>query len=115
MTTRMPSVGAILTILVFTLSVFAATLFVWKSFGGSTPLQAKGYRVHVQFGSGGTQLFSNADVRIAGVRVGKVRTVRPDGRRTDAELELEPRFAPLATDAHAILRTKTLLGRRSWR
>lgn len=110
MTTRMPSFGALAAIVIFALSVFGFTLFVWKAFGGTSPLAPEGYRVHVRFGAGGTQLFSNADVRIAGVRVGKVREVRPDGLRTDAELELEPRFAPLRQDARAILRTKTLLG-----
>lgn len=110
MTTRSPSQSAIAVALVFALSVFGFTLYVWRSFGGTTPLGPQGYRVHVLFGPGGTQLVSNAEVRIAGIRVGRVRRLRPAGLRTDAEIELEARYAPLAADARAVLRPKTLLG-----
>lgn len=110
MSTQAPTRGAIAAALIFALSVFGFTLYVWRSFGGTTPLKPQGYRVHVLFGPGGTQLVTNADVRIAGVRVGKVRGLEPAGLRTDAEIELESRYAPLSSDARAILRPKTLLG-----
>ena len=47
-----------------------------------------------------------------GRSVGKVvtRSSRPRDNRTLATIELEPQFAPLHADAHAILRQKTLLG-----
>ena len=53
-----------------------------------------------------------ADVRVAGVSVGKVRkmTLDPSANRTLATLEIERKFAPLRADAQAILRQKTLLG-----
>lgn len=110
MTTKMPGAGPILAALVFALSVFAFSLFVWRSFGGDTPLEPQGYRVHVLFGPSGAQLVENADVRISGVSVGKVKRVEARGLRTDAELELKSRYAPLPADARAIIRTKTLLG-----
>jgi phospholipid/cholesterol/gamma-HCH transport system substrate-binding protein len=51
-------------------------------------------------------------VRIAGVSVGKVRELTVDGsnNRTLATIELEREFAPLRSDARAMLRQKTLLG-----
>ena len=53
-----------------------------------------------------------ADVRTAGVTVGKVRAkdLDPHGNRTLATLEIDRRFAPIHRTARAILRQKTLLG-----
>jgi phospholipid/cholesterol/gamma-HCH transport system substrate-binding protein len=109
MGTRPPTLAAVLAAVLFALSCFGATLFVWRSFGGSTPLAPQGYRIHASFDQAAT-LTPNADVRIAGISVGKVIRVRPRGLRTDALIELERRFAPLPADARAILRSKTLLG-----
>ena len=106
---RPPSRAAIVTALLFALSCFGATLFVWKSFGGPVPLAAKGYRFHVLFAQA-TNLQQNADVRISGVPVGKVVQVTPRGEITDAQIQLKSKFAPIPSDAHAILRFKTLLG-----
>jgi len=106
---RPPTRAAIVTAVLFALSCFGATLFVWKSFGGPVPLAAKGYRFHVLFAQA-TNLQQNADVRIAGVPVGKVVQVTPRGEITDAQIQLKSRFAPISSDAHAILRFKTLLG-----
>ena len=56
---------------------------------------------------------TEADVRISGVPVGKVKTIEPDnadgplGRRRSSST---PSYAPLPSDARAILRQKTLLG-----
>lgn len=107
---RAPSVRSIAVAAIFALAVFCFTLFVWSSFGGTTPLEPKGYRFHASFGPGGAQLAANADVRIAGVPVGKVATVKPEGLRTDAEIELQSRYAPIPKDTVAIVRQKTLLG-----
>ena len=106
-----PSLPRILVMVVFALSCFALLLFLWLSFGGPVPLKPKGYRVEVDFPEA-TTLATEADVRVAGVPVGKVRKVEVgDGtNRTVATLELERRFAPLRTDARAVLRQKTLLG-----
>ncbi|MDX6698424.1 MAG: phospholipid/cholesterol/gamma-HCH transport system substrate-binding protein [Solirubrobacteraceae bacterium] len=109
METRAPTVGAIMAAVLFALSCFGATLFVWRSFGGPTPLAPQGYRFHVSFDQAAT-LTPNADVRISGIPVGKVVRVRPQGLRTDAVIELQRRYAPLPRDARAILRSKTLLG-----
>ena len=106
-----PSFGRIAAMVVFALSCFGLLLFLWLAFGGPVPLKPKGYRVNVSFAEA-TQLATEADVRISGVPVGKVKAIEPDKRtgRTVATVELEPRYAPLPSDSRAILRQKTLLG-----
>jgi phospholipid/cholesterol/gamma-HCH transport system substrate-binding protein len=106
-----PSPARILTMVVFALSCFGLLLFLWLSFGGAVPLKPKGYRFQVAFPEAPT-LAEQADVRVAGVSVGRVVAKRlEDGRnRTLATIELDPGFAPLSSDARAILRQKTLLG-----
>jgi phospholipid/cholesterol/gamma-HCH transport system substrate-binding protein len=106
-----PSLSRIVVMVVFALSCFGLLLFLWLSFGGPIPLKPKGYRVQIGFPEA-TTLASEADVRVAGVPVGKVRKIEPQdgGNLTLATVELERRFAPLRTDARAVLRQKTLLG-----
>jgi phospholipid/cholesterol/gamma-HCH transport system substrate-binding protein len=107
-----PSFLRILTMVLFALSCFGLMLFLWLSFGGAIPLKPKGYRFEVAFPEA-TQLAAEADVRVAGVAVGKVRSKRVDPKepnRTIATIELERRYAPVASDARATLRFKTLLG-----
>jgi hypothetical protein len=106
-----PSVGRILVMVGFALSCFGLLLYLWLAFGGPTPLKPKGYRFQTSFGEA-TQLAKEADVRISGVSVGKVKTIAPDKRtgRSEAVIELQPRYSPLPKDAKAILRQKTLLG-----
>ncbi|HEY3190723.1 MAG TPA: MlaD family protein [Solirubrobacteraceae bacterium] len=111
MVKQAPTFPRLLTMVLFALSCFGLLLFLWLSFGGSVPLKPKGYRVQVSFPEA-TQLGDYADVRTAGVSVGKVRLKKldPAGNRTLATLQLDRRFAPLRADARAILRQKTLLG-----
>jgi virulence factor Mce-like protein len=106
-----PTVGRLLVMAGFALSCFGLLLFLWLAFGGPTPLKPNGYRFHTSFGEA-TQLAKEADVRISGVSVGKVKSIEPDKQtgRSDAVIELEPKYAPLPKDARAILRQKTLLG-----
>ena len=106
-----PSLGRILTMVAFALSCFGILLFLWLSFGGSVPLRPEGYRVNVAFPEA-TQLAKEAEVRISGVRVGKVRKVTPNENTgyTDTVVEIDSRFAPIPKDTRAILRQKTLLG-----
>jgi phospholipid/cholesterol/gamma-HCH transport system substrate-binding protein len=105
------SVGRIAIMVAFALSCFGLLLFLWLAFGGPIPLKPKGYRVQASFAEA-TQLATEADVRISGVPVGKVKTIEPDKRsgRSDVVMEIESRYAPLRSDVKAILRQKTLLG-----
>jgi phospholipid/cholesterol/gamma-HCH transport system substrate-binding protein len=108
---QVPSLGKILVMVGFALSCFGLLLFLWLAFGGPTPLKPKGYRFKVAFGEA-TQLAKEADVRISGVPVGKVKDIQTNQRtgRSDATIELESAYAPIPQDAKAILRQKTLLG-----
>ena len=111
MNKQAPSIGRILGMVVFAMSCFGLLLFFWLAFGGSVPLKPEGYRVKVNFPEA-TTLAQEADVRMAGVNIGRVKTKELDagGVRTTVELEIEERFAPLPEDTQAILRQKTLLG-----
>jgi phospholipid/cholesterol/gamma-HCH transport system substrate-binding protein len=106
-----PTMGRIGAMILFTLSVFGLLLFLWVSFGGTLPLKPQGYRFKAAFPEA-TLLAQEADVRMAGVNVGKVKSTElgPGGRTTLAEIELDERFAPIRRDTRAILRTKSLLG-----
>jgi phospholipid/cholesterol/gamma-HCH transport system substrate-binding protein len=106
-----PSPARIAAMVGFTLSVFGLLLFLWVAFGGVLPLAPEKYRFEAAFAE--AQLLSEeADVRIAGVNVGKVKSTElsEDGRRTVAEIEIDSRFAPIPRDTRAILRQKSLLG-----
>src|SRR3954453_2199801 len=106
-----PGLGKILAMVLFALSCFGLLLFLWLAFGGAVPLKPKGYRFHTSFAEAG-QLSLEADVRSSGVPVGKVKKITPDKQtgRADVEIQLQSRYAPLPSDAKAILRQKTLLG-----
>ena len=106
-----PSLFKLAAMVVFTMSCFGLLLFLWLAFGGSIPLKPEGYRVKVSFPEAAT-LAEEADVRLAGVNVGKVKSKELEKRaaRTLVELELDEKYAPIARDARAVLRQKTLLG-----
>jgi phospholipid/cholesterol/gamma-HCH transport system substrate-binding protein len=106
-----PSIGRIIAMAAFTLSVFAILIFLWLAFGGTVPLKPEGYRFTVHMPEAAT-LAEEADVRIAGVNVGKVKSKELDkgGARTVVEVQLDNQYAPIPNDTHAILRQKTLLG-----
>jgi phospholipid/cholesterol/gamma-HCH transport system substrate-binding protein len=115
-----PSAGRILVAVGFTLSCFALLLFLWVTFGGPVPFKPESYRFTADFPEAIT-LQKEADVRIGGVSVGKVKSLSlaPDSEchsdpttcnTTRATIEISPQYAPISSDAKAILRQKTLLG-----
>src|SRR4051794_32310300 len=106
-----PSLARIISMVVFSLSCFGILLFLWLTFGGATPLKAKSYEIHVHFPEA-TTLAQEADVRMAGVTIGRVKQKSLDkgAARTNVTLAIDPKFAPIPSNAHAILRQKTLLG-----
>jgi phospholipid/cholesterol/gamma-HCH transport system substrate-binding protein len=115
-----PSIGRILVAAGFTLSCFALLLFLWVTFGGPIPFKPESYRFTADFPEAIT-LQKEADVRIGGVSVGKVKDVSlaPDSEcqkdaatcnTTRATIEIKPQYAPISEDSKAILRQKTLLG-----
>jgi virulence factor Mce-like protein len=109
METSAPSLGKILSMVLFALSCIGLLLFLWIEFGGTIPFKAQGYRFKVAFPYA-QELASPAQVRIAGVNVGKVVSTQLQGNRTLATIEMSNQYAPIRRDTHAILRTKTILG-----
>ncbi len=111
METGSPSITKIATMVLFALSCVGLLLFLWLSFGGTIPFAPQGYRFSVAFPDA-SQLADQADVRIAGVSVGKVvsKSLDPQGNRTIATIQMSSKFAPIHKDARAILREKTILG-----
>jgi phospholipid/cholesterol/gamma-HCH transport system substrate-binding protein len=111
MNKQAPSIGQLAAMVGFTLSVFALLLYIWVTFGGVLPLAPKKYRFQADFPEA-QLLAKEADVRLAGVNVGKVKSTElsDDHTRTKTVMELDPRFAPIARDSKVILRQKSLLG-----
>ena len=97
--------------ILFTFSCVGILLFLWLSFGGAIPLKPQSYRFSAKIAEAPT-LAEEADVRMAGVNIGKVKTKELDkgAARTIVEMEVNPDFAPIAKDSKVILRQKTLLG-----
>src|SRR5882757_7960251 len=115
-----PSIGRILVAIGFTLSCFGLLLFLWVTFGGPVPFKPESYRFTADFPEAIT-LSKEADVRIGGVSVGKVKEIglAPESEchadpavcnTTQATIEIQPQYAPISSDTRAILRSKTLLG-----
>jgi phospholipid/cholesterol/gamma-HCH transport system substrate-binding protein len=111
MNTMAPPLHRILTMVVFALSCIGLLLFLWLSFGGTLPFEPQGYRFTVEFNQA-VQLGTEADVRIAGVDIGKVVSVGLDRHTglTKAVIQIDSRFAPRPANTRAILRQKSLLG-----
>jgi phospholipid/cholesterol/gamma-HCH transport system substrate-binding protein len=94
----------------FVMACVGVLLYLWLSFGGVVPLRSEGYRFQVRFPEA-TQLAEQSDVRISGVPVGKVIKLETGpANTTEATLEMRSRYAPVASNAHAMLRQKSLLG-----
>ena len=102
-----PTLGRILVMAIFTLSCFGLLLYLWSAFGGPVPLKPHGYRFNVSFAEA-TQLAQEADVRISGVNVGKVKKIDLGGRAAPTPTSSSTTSSPPRT--RAILRQKTLLG-----
>src|SRR2546425_8379296 len=104
-----PTRARLALMVIFALSCFAILTYLWKSFGGPTPLAPKAYVLHADFPEA-TQLATTAQVRISGVPVGRVTATSLSGNRTRTTMEIARRYSPLPRDTVAILRQKTLLG-----
>jgi virulence factor Mce-like protein len=93
----------------FVLSVVALLMMLWLQFGGSIPLKAEKYRFSAEFDEAAL-LVEQADVRMAGLDVGKVVDKQLEDGRTLATIELDEPYAPIPRNTRVLLRTKALLG-----
>src|SRR5437660_4192469 len=109
MQTGSPKVSRIVTMVLFALSCVGLLLFLWLSFGGTMPFNAQGYRFKVSF-QNAFDLADQADVRIAGVSVGKVvnKSLATTRSGTLVTIQMNNKYAPIHRNATAILREKTL-------
>ena len=96
---------------VFALSCFGLLIFLWLSFGGPIPLKPESYRLSVNVPEAAT-LANEADVRMSGITIGKVKTkeLNKRGVSTKVTMDIDADYAPIPRDARFILRQKTLLG-----
>ena len=106
-----PSTARIAAMVGFALSCIALLMWLWLQFGGPTPLNPQGYRFKASFDEAAL-LVEQADVRMAGLDVGKVvkKELDEENGRTIATIELEEPYAPIAADTRVMLRLKALLG-----
>lgn len=109
METHVPSVARMLPMIALIIGSILIGILTWRTFGGSVPLEAGGYRAVVELPQA-SNLHPQADVQIAGVDVGRVRDVSRTGRSARVTVEIDERYAPLRVGTRARLRTKTLLG-----
>jgi len=107
--TKTPSWRLLVLPIVFVLTTALLAIGLWRAFGGTVPFSPHGYRVHVTVPAADS-LFANTDVRMAGVKIGRIHEVRRDGRRVDLTLDLDQDFVPLREGVRATVRNKSLLG-----
>jgi phospholipid/cholesterol/gamma-HCH transport system substrate-binding protein len=88
-----------------------ATVFVlfWRFAGGDVNPLDHPYKVQAVVPSA-VALAGNADVRQAGVRIGKVTGIADRGTTAVLELQLDGAHAPAYRNARVLVRTKTLSG-----
>lgn len=101
--------GKIIGVLAFVAVFLVLFIGLYKGAGGtlgrlSTPYQAKVILPD------GFQLVNNADVRAAGVQIGRVADITNRGSQAVVTIEIDKEHAPLYRDATTLLRTKTLVG-----
>lgn len=109
MNKRPPSIPEIAVMVIFALSCFGLLTYIWKTFGGPSPLAPQGYRISADFDEA-TTLSDTADVRISGISVGRVKKTELARDRTRVVMEIKAKYAPIPRDTRAIIRQKTLLG-----
>jgi phospholipid/cholesterol/gamma-HCH transport system substrate-binding protein len=106
---KAPTLFQLAAMTAFVLSVVALLMMLWLQFGGNIPLRAEKYRFQASFDEAAL-LVEQADVRMAGIDVGKVVDKKLVDGRSLATIELEEPYAPIPRDTRVLLRTKALLG-----
>lgn len=93
----------------FLLACAGVFAYLYSIAGGTLPLKGDAYQVRVLVPDA-FQLVPNSDVRTAGVKVGSVKDVAPQGGASLVRIELDDEHAPVHRDARVRVRTKTLVG-----
>ena len=106
---KAPTLASLAAMTAFVLSVIGLLMMLWIQFGGTIPLRAEKYRFQASFDEAAL-LVEQADVRMAGIDVGKVVDKELVDGRSLATIELEEPYAPIPSNTRVLLRTKALLG-----
>lgn len=100
----------VLFILGFVVGVLALFLVLFKGTGGRLPLQSDGYTATAVMPDA-FNLVSGSDVRVAGVKIGRVLSVTTNRRgQALVRMTIDRPYAPLYRNATIQLDTKTLVG-----
>lgn len=103
---RLPKILAIVMFAAVCLGIFA---WLYSKAGGTLPGADPGYQATVLVPTA-FQLVPNADVRRAGVKVGKVKSITNDGDVGVVRIQIDADQGPVYRDATVRVRTKTLVG-----
>ncbi len=95
-------------VLAFLLACLAFFLFMWVRMGGQLGPLTDGYRVAASV-SDVQNLAYDSDVRVAGIRAGKVRELETRDGKARVVMQLDDDTAPLHEGATLRLRSKTLI------
>lgn len=106
--TRIPAIhGAVVLAFVALCAVIFG--FLWTNAGGRIPLiSQEGYRVSMVLPDVDNLVFQS-DVRMAGVRVGKIEELKVTGREARVTMELDDDVVPLHEGATVTVSAKTLI------
>jgi phospholipid/cholesterol/gamma-HCH transport system substrate-binding protein len=102
-------IGKLLTIAIFTIACVGVFAWLFGQAGGNLPGGKKVDRAQALVPTA-FQLVKNADVRRAGVTIGKVRDVQNRGSVGLVQFDVDQDQGPLYKDATVKIRTKTLVG-----
>jgi phospholipid/cholesterol/gamma-HCH transport system substrate-binding protein len=106
---RAPRRGKVAALVAFAVLSGAVFLYLFSLAGGRVELGGGGYRLTATLPDG-FALEQNAEVRAAGVRVGRVTSIGNQGASAVAGLELDDEVTPVYSNARVRLRTRTLVG-----
>ena len=108
----LPASASIAAMVIFALSCFGLLLFLWLAFGGPVPLKPKGYRFTASASPRRRSWRKEADVRISGVPVGKVKTI--DARQADRARRRRRSSSSRGTRRCRRTRRRSCARRRCW-
>lgn len=99
------------TVLAFALACLAGFLFLWAKSGGSVPGFTESNDYRLTFTTTDVKnLAELGDVKIAGVKIGKVESLELDGKQARVELSIQDGVAPLHDGATVRVGVKSLVG-----
>jgi len=100
--------GSIVALLAFFAVAIGVFVWLYGKAGGRIGIRSA-YRISVVLPDANV-LERGADVRAAGVRIGRVADVEPSGQASLVTMEIDGKYAPVPKDSHVQLRTRTLVG-----